>query len=86
MRGAIERGCYHELNAQPERLDLMDVHCRLAKQLGLKVVVSTDAHAAAEFDFMRFGIDQARRGWLEKGDVLNTRPLSELRDLLRRRR
>jgi DNA polymerase (family 10) len=86
MRGAVERDCYLELNAQPERLDLMDVHCRLAKQLGLKVVVSTDAHAAAEFDFMRFGIDQARRGWLEKADILNTRPLSELRDLLRRRR
>ena len=86
MRGAVERGCYLELNAQPDRLDLTDVHCRLAKQLGLKVVISTDAHAAVEFDFMRFGVDQARRGWLEPDDVLNTRPLRELRDLLRRRR
>lgn len=86
MRGAVERGCHLELNAQPERLDLMDTHCRLAKQLGLKVAISTDAHAAVELDFMRFGIDQARRGWLERGDVLNTLPLAELRALLGRRR
>jgi len=86
MRGAVERGCYLELNAQPDRLDLTDVHCRLAKQLGLKVAISTDAHAAIELDFMRFGVDQARRGWLEPDDVLNTRQLGELRTLLRRRR
>ncbi|HUW79685.1 MAG TPA: hypothetical protein VMV54_02175 [Acidocella sp.] len=86
MRGAVERGCYLELNAQPNRLDLADTHCHLAKQLGLKVAISTDAHATVELDFMRFGIDQARRGWLEPDDVLNTRPLNELRKLLRRRR
>ncbi len=79
MRGAVERGCYFELNAQPDRLDLSDTHCHLAKQLGLKVAISTDAHAMVELDFMRFGIDQARRGWLEPDDVLNTRPLNELR-------
>ncbi len=86
MRGATERGCFLELDAQPDRLDLMDTHCRLAKQLGLKVVISTDAHAIVELDFMRFGVDQARRGWLAPGDVLNTRPLDELRTLLRVRR
>ncbi len=86
MRGAVERGCYLELNAQPDRLDLTDVHCRLAKQLGLKVVISTDAHATVELDFMRFGVDQARRGWLEPKDVLNSRALSVLREMLRRRR
>jgi DNA polymerase (family 10) len=86
MRGAVERGCYLELNAQPERLDLTDAHCRVAKQLGLKVAISTDSHAAVELDFMRFGVDQARRGWLEPDDVLNTRQLTELRVLLRRRR
>jgi DNA polymerase (family 10) len=85
MRGAIERGCHLELNSQPDRLDLTDSHCRLAKQLGLKVAISTDAHSVVEFDFMRFGVDQARRGWLERADVLNTRPLDELRVLLRRR-
>ena len=86
MRGAVARGCYLEVNAQPDRLDLTDVHCRLAKQLGLKVAISTDAHATVELDFMRFGVDQARRGWLEPEDVLNTRPLSELRTILRQRR
>jgi DNA polymerase (family 10) len=86
MRGAVARGCYLELNAQPDRLDLTDIHCRLAKELGLKVAISTDAHATIEFDFMRFGVDQARRGWLEPDDVLNTRLIGELRDMLRRRR
>jgi DNA polymerase (family 10) len=64
----------------------MDTHCRLAKQLALQVAISTDAHAAIELDFMRFGIDQARRGWLEPGDVLNTLALAELRDRVQRRR
>jgi len=86
MRGAVERGCCLELNAQPDRRDLTDTHCRLAKQLGLKVAISTDAHATEELDFMRFGVDQARRGWLEPDDVLNTRRLGELRTVLNRRR
>jgi DNA polymerase (family 10) len=86
MRGAVAHGCYLELNAQPDRLDLMDAHCRLAKQLGLKVAISTDAHATIELDFMRFGVDQARRGWLEPENVLNTRSLNELRTILRQRR
>jgi DNA polymerase (family 10) len=84
MRGAVERGCFLELNAQPDRLDLTDAQCRLAKDLGLKVAISTDAHATIELDFMRFGVDQARRGWQEPEDVLNTRPLREMRALLRR--
>jgi len=84
MRGALERGCYLEVNGQPERLDLTDVHCRLAKELGLKVAISTDAHRPEELGFLRFGLGQARRGWLEAEDVLNTRPLAELRRLLKR--
>jgi DNA polymerase (family 10) len=86
MRGALERGCYLELNAQPDRLDLTDAQCRMAKEMGLKVAISTDAHAPAELDFIRFGIGQARRGWLEKRDVLNSNPLGALRKALRRRR
>ena len=86
MRGALERGCFLELNAQPERLDLNDAHCRLAKSMGLKVAISTDAHAELELGFMRFGVDQARRGWLEAADVLNTRPVNDLLGLLRQRR
>ena len=84
MRGAVERGCYLELNAQPDRLDLTDAHCWMAKGLGLKLAISTDAHSTVELDFMRFGVDQGRRGWLEKADVINTRPLHQLRKMLRR--
>ena len=85
MRAALERGCYLELNAQPARLDLSDTQCRMAKELGLKVAISTDAHSSATLSYMRYGVDQARRGWLAAKDVLNTRPLSELRRALKRR-
>ncbi|MGB7931923.1 MAG: DNA polymerase III, partial [Gammaproteobacteria bacterium] len=84
MVAAKERGCFLEINAQPVRLDLTDTYCKLARELGLKVAISTDAHGIEQLDYMRFGIGQARRGWLEAGDVLNTRRLDELRKLLRR--
>lgn len=84
LRGARERGCYVEVNAQPSRLDLDDVHCRLAKEIGLKIAISTDSHRESELDFMRLGVAQARRGWLEPADILNARPWDELRRLLRR--
>jgi len=85
MRAAVERGCCLELNAHPDRLDLDDVHCQMAKGMGLKVALSTDAHSTKDLDLMRFGIGQARRGWLEPADVVNTRPLPALRKLLKRR-
>jgi DNA polymerase (family 10) len=84
MDAALERGCYLEVNAQPARLDLDDVHCKLAKERGLKVAISTDAHRAGDLEKMRFGVAQARRGWLEPADVLNTRSVSALRKLLKR--
>ncbi len=84
MSAARERGCFLEINAQPERLDLADGHARMAKEAGVKIAVSTDAHSVANLDFMRFGVDQARRAWLEPDDVLNTRRWAELRRLLRR--
>ncbi|MEJ2508840.1 MAG: helix-hairpin-helix domain-containing protein [Gammaproteobacteria bacterium] len=80
---AAERGCFLELDAQPRRLDLTDVYCQAARDAGVLVAVNSDAHAEADFDNLRFGIGQARRGWLEKQDVLNTRPLGALRRLLR---
>jgi DNA polymerase (family 10) len=85
MSAALERGCYLELNAQPDRLDLNDVNCRLAKEMGLQVAISTDAHATSGLQYMRFGIDQARRGWLGPKDVLNSRSWHELERLLARR-
>ncbi len=84
LRGAAERGCFLELNAHAGRLDLDDEGCRLAREVGVKVAISTDAHSTAGLRSMRFGIDQARRGWLEAADVVNTRPLAELRALLQR--
>jgi DNA polymerase (family 10) len=74
-----------ELNAHPSRLDLHDRHLRRAKELGVKVVVSTDAHSTQDLSLMSYGIDQAGRGWLEPGDVLNTMPLEELETWLGRR-
>jgi DNA polymerase (family 10) len=84
MRAAGERGCFLELNAQPSRLDLSDTNCRIAKQNGVLVAISTDAHSPETLGFMRHGVDQARRGWLERKDVLNTRGLSDLQKLLAR--
>ncbi|MGB8274972.1 MAG: DNA polymerase/3'-5' exonuclease PolX, partial [Alphaproteobacteria bacterium] len=84
IRAAKDRGCFLELNAHPERLDLTAVYCQMAKAEGVLVSVNSDAHSAQDFANLRFGIGQARRGWLEKGDVLNTRPLKALRPLLKR--
>jgi DNA polymerase (family 10) len=84
MTVAKELGCFLEINAHPSRLDLDDVHCRAAKKMGLKLAISTDAHSTLGLKAMRFGVDQARRGWLEVDDVLNARPWSKLEPLLRR--
>lgn len=79
---AKERGCFLELNAQPDRLDLTDTYCMEARQAGVLVSIDSDAHSSVGFDDLRFGIGQARRGWLERRDVLNTRTLAQLRALL----
>jgi DNA polymerase (family 10) len=82
IRHARERGCFLELNAHPERLDLLDTHCQQAREEGVLVSINSDAHSVADFDNLRFGVGQARRGWLEKQDVLNTRSLAAVRKLL----
>ena len=84
IRHARQRGCFLELNAHPERLDLLDIHCQMAKEEGVLVSINSDAHSTFDFANLRYGVGQARRGWLEKDDVLNTRPLAALRPLLRR--
>ena len=84
MEGAKMRGCFLELNAHPARLDLDDIHCKQAKKMGLRVAISTDAHSTAGLNAMRFGIGQARRGWLEAHDVLNARSWPELKKLFSR--
>lgn len=84
IEAALERGCYLELNAQPDRLDLSDHHCRLARDMGLKVAISTDAHHTEGLRNMKYGIYQARRGWLSPNDVINTRKVADLMKLLKR--
>lgn len=84
IAAAQESGCYLEINAEPDRLDLNDIHAHAAKSKGVKVAISTDAHSVNAFQYMRFGVDQARRGWLMADDVINTRSLVELRRLLTR--
>jgi len=86
LRAAKDHGVLVEVNAQPERLDLDDVSCRAAIDLGLGIVISTDAHAAVELQFMRWGVEQARRGWAERRHVANTRPMEKLLRLLHRGR
>ena len=61
---------------------MLDTHCQLAREEGVLISINSDAHSVTDFDNLRFGIGQARRGWLEKQNVVNTRPLSELRKLL----
>jgi DNA polymerase (family 10) len=84
IEGAKQRGVTLELNAHPARLDLDDVHCRLCKEMGVKLVISTDAHSTFGLDAMRFGVGQARRAWLERKDVLNTRTWTSLKKALTR--
>lgn len=82
IRKARERGCFLELNAHPSRLDLTDTACRMAKSEGVLVSINSDAHSALQLANLHFGVDQARRGWLEPGDVLNARPLQQVQALL----
>ncbi len=84
VRKARERKCFLELNAQPERLDLLDSLCRMARDEGVLVSIASDAHSTVDLENLRFGVCQARRGWLGKKDVLNTRTLKQLAPLLRR--
>ncbi len=83
IQKARECGCFLELNANPKRLDLYDTHCQMAKAEGVLIAINSDAHGVNALDHIGFGVGQARRGWLEKDDVLNTRPLSQLRQLLK---
>ena len=84
MQAARERGCCLELNAHPDRLDLSDSYCKMAREMSVKIAISTDAHSRSDLKFMRFGVDQARRGWLEAKDIINTRSLKDLKKNLQR--
>jgi len=82
MQCAKQHGKILELNASPHRLDLHDQHLATAKSMGIPIVINTDAHSTEGLANMRFGVLQARRGGLEKDDVVNTRSLEDLRTLI----
>lgn len=82
LKHAKTNGCLFEINSSPDRLDLSDEHAKLARDLGIKIAVNTDAHAIRELDFISAGINQARRAWLRPSDVINAMPLEKLRKLL----
>jgi DNA polymerase (family 10) len=82
---ALAVGSFLEINGQPDRLDLRDVHARAAKEAGLKLIVNSDAHSVLAQNYVELGIGQARRGWLAKDDVLNTRPWKQIEKLRRKR-
>jgi DNA polymerase (family 10) len=72
LQAAAEAGTMVEINAQPSRLDLDWVHCKRAKAMGIKLVINPDAHSTEELELYTYGVEVARRGWLEKGDLFNT--------------
>ncbi len=80
---AVETGTFLEVNAQPDRLDLRDVHARAAAEAGVRIVISTDAHRVHELANLELGVFQARRGWLTAGQVVNTRRWRDVRKLMK---
>jgi DNA polymerase (family X) len=86
FQAAKEHDVALELDAQPQRLDLNDVHLHRARELGVKIAIDTDAHSVDHLRFMQYGIDQARRGWLEKEHIMNTLTWPQFHQWLGRRR
>jgi DNA polymerase (family X) len=82
LRAARARGCCLEVNGQPDRLDLNDAQCRMAKSEGVKLSIGSDAHRTSDFANLEFAIAQARRGWLEAEDIVNTLPVGALKALI----
>lgn len=83
IKTAKETGTVLEINADSHRLDLKDEYIRKAVQVGVKLVIDTDAHSKMSFHYLEFGIAQARRGWAKKSDIINTRPWREMLKLLK---
>jgi DNA polymerase (family 10) len=86
LKKAQETATFIEINAFPDRLDLTDINCRRAKELGVRMAISTDAHMVEHLDFMFLGVTVARRGWLEKKDVVNTLSLDKFLQALKQKR
>jgi DNA polymerase (family 10) len=85
IEAALETGTFLEINGQPDRLDLRDAHARAAKEAGLKLVVSSDGHEVRSQTYLELAVAQARRGWLTKADVVNTRTWKQLAKIRKKR-
>jgi len=83
LAAAQATGTVLEINAYPERLDLNDLNIHTCKKMGIKMVINTDTHQVDQLRLMRFGIAQARRGWAEKQDIINTWPADKLIKMLK---
>jgi DNA polymerase (family X) len=84
LEKALETGTFLEINCQPDRLDLIDTHARVAGEAGVRLVISTDAHRVHELENLALGVAQARRGWLTADQIVNTRPWREVRKLMKK--
>jgi DNA polymerase (family 10) len=82
---ALETGTFLEIDSQPDRLDLTDVHARAAREAGVKLVIDSDGHEIGALDYVELGVGQARRAWLTKDDVLNTRSWAQIQKLKKKR-
>jgi len=78
LRAAKQYNVVLEINGSPWRLDLKDSNIRRAKTAGVKMIINTDSHQKEHLQFMKYGIGQARRGWAEKSDIINSQPLEKL--------
>ena len=83
IRAAIDQGVALEINAYPDRLDLRDADARMARDMGARLAISTDAHSTQQLELMKYGVFTARRGWIEAQDVINTYPLEQMLRFLR---
>ena len=85
FKAAADTGTAIEINSYPQRLDLNDIHSRMAKKAGVKLVINTDAHIAEQLDTMRFGVSVGRRAWLEKKHVINALSFEKLSVFLKKK-
>lgn len=86
LKTAAEKGRAIEINAYPLRLDINDIYAKRAKEIGVPIAISTDTHITSQFDYMRYGVSTARRGWLEKNDIINTYSIENLIKWIKRSR
>jgi DNA polymerase (family X) len=84
MKEAVNNGCFLEINSNPDRIDLKDKYIRQAREKGLKLAITTDAHSIDNLNYIKYGVGQARRGWMGKDDIINTRNWRDLKKLLKR--